>query len=80
MTNKIFSYQSMFVKMCKIVDIHSSGCRIRSSKIFFSEEDNALRQAVAEVWKSKKFSDVEVYCGVDGEIVLTHKIVLVKIN
>ena len=50
------------------------------AKISFniSEEDNALRHAVAETWISKDFADVEVLCGVDGGIVLTHRIILVR--
>ena len=53
---------------------------VKSSKNLFniSEEDNALRHAVAETWISKDFADVEVLCGVDGGIVLTHRIILVR--
>ena len=44
------------------------------------DPDNALRQAVAETWKSKAFADVEVVCGVDGGTLLSHRIVLVIFN
>jgi hypothetical protein len=47
-------------------------------KSILDDPDNALRQAVAETWKSKAFADVEVVCGVDGGILLSHRIVLVK--
>ena len=39
-----------------------------------------LTEGVAAFWKNKAFSDVEVHCGLDGGVVLAHRIVLASIS
>ena len=45
-----------------------------------NEMEKQLVDGVATFWKSKAFSDIEIHCGVDGGIVLAHRILLATIS
>ena len=49
-------------------------------KTSLNEMEKQLIDGVANFWKSKAFSDVEIHCGVDGGVVMAHRILVAAIS
>ena len=45
-----------------------------------NEVERQLTDGIANFWQSKAFSDIEIHCGIDGGVVLAHRILLASIS
>ena len=68
----------------KLVELHNEETSTKgpqtSNKTCLNEVERQLTDGVAGFWQSKAFSDIEIHCGIDGGVVLAHRILLAAIS